>query len=83
MSEIEDLKNQIIQIEKLLSEEKDEVVGRDLEQTKADLKELVELMEEDEEGTSEDVKEEEASEEKIEDDNSTDSWKQRKQRTTC
>ncbi|UMM26546.1 hypothetical protein L5515_010199 [Caenorhabditis briggsae] len=76
MSEIEDLKNQIIQIDTLLAEEKDDVARRDLEQTKSDLLELVELMEEDEEsqeGTSENAKEEkEAVEERIEDDNSTD-----------
>ncbi|CAP32495.2 Protein CBG13754 [Caenorhabditis briggsae] len=76
MSEIEDLKNQIIQIDTLLAEEKDDVARRDLEQTKPDLLELVELMEEDEEsqeGTSENAKEEkEAVEERIEDDNSTD-----------
>ncbi|EFO92285.1 hypothetical protein CRE_10817 [Caenorhabditis remanei] len=67
MSEIDDLKSQIARVGNLIEIETDEESLRDLEQAKADLEELVALLEEEKEeeaGPSEQIKEEAAVDEK-------------------
>ncbi|EGT42949.1 hypothetical protein CAEBREN_17651 [Caenorhabditis brenneri] len=79
MTELENLKLQIRQLNVLIDQEKDESRREELIQTKNDLEELLSLMEEEEEeknsgeGTSEEVKkDDEIDEDDGEDDNSTD-----------